>query len=102
MKPILSNATSNLTGRAILVAQCRPGRTVGISGEHVTIIAAGTFEGMTVTVEVAPTKDGPWLALEDGAFTAPAVKVSPLSDRAYIRAVTSGSYVTSDVSVWVG
>ena len=55
-----------------------------------------------MTLQAAPASTGPWVPLEDGAFTAAAVKVMPLSRRAYIRAVVSGADTSTDVSLWVG
>ena len=103
MQALFTDQAENGNSAAFLVAAIAARKDYpGMAGETLTVITAGTFDGATVTLQAAPASTGPWVPLEDGAFTAAAVKAMPLSRRAYIRAVVSGADTSTDVSLWVG
>ena len=103
MQALFTDQAENGNSAAFLVAAIAARKDYpGMAGETVTVITAGTFGDAAVTLQAAPASTGPWVPLEDGAFTAAAVKVMPLSRRAYIRAVVSGADTSTDVSLWVG
>ena len=104
MQALFTDQAEDGNSAAFLVAAIAARKDYpGMAGETVTVITAGTFgEDAAVTLQAAPASTGPWVPLEDGAFTAATVKVMPLSRRAYIRAVVSGADTSTDVSLWVG
>jgi len=57
-------------------------------GDHITFMARGTFQGLTMKVQTAPTSSGPWLDHDDATFTAAGDQVSPISRKAWVRGVS--------------
>lgn len=58
-------------------------------GDHITVMARGTFQGLTLKVQTGPTNTGPWLDHTDATFTAAGDQVTPISRKAWIRGVST-------------
>ena len=70
---------------------------------HLTVIAVGTFEGVTAEIEIAPTASGPWIAVSDLQFTEAGSQATLLSSKAWIRPKVSGTGSPApSVSIYVG
>ena len=103
MQAIFEDQETNATSAVYQVGSIASRKAhPGIAGETITVMAAGTFDGATVTLEAAPRAAGPWLAIPDGAFTAATVQLTALSRRVYLRAVVTSAGASTSLSVWAG
>ena len=67
-----------------------------------TVIAAGTWDGATLTLEFGPTENGPWVSTTESAFTDDAIYVSPASRSVFVRGTLSSAGASTSVDLWLG
>lgn len=101
---LFDGQTSDGNSSAVQVKDiCSRTANPGIAGEHFTVHVSGTFNGVTVKLQAAPTSTGPWVDIPDGSFTEAGMKVTPLSPTFWIRGNVSGTGSPApDVSLYAG
>ena len=97
MITLFKNQTTNATSREFLLG----GFFNQLDSSFWTVICSGTFDGATVKLEVRGPEGG-WVEFDDATFTEPGAVVTPLSARAFVRAVLSDADTNTAVTLEVG
>jgi hypothetical protein len=85
----------------LFTAQTANGSTqaVPVNGRHVSFVAAGTFGGATLTVEVSPDSGTTWVSTGTTLTAAGAVEVT-YGEGLLLRVTLSGATGTTSLNVW--
>lgn len=104
MNALFTNRATDGSSDPIKVASLFDESEFGVPvGEHVTVMATGTFNSATIKLQIGPTSSGPWVDSTEATFTAAGAAVTPLSAQAWVRATVTGTGSPApSLSMYVG